>query len=605
MFPLHSILQRQLHRFHLDPATFSPELLDFLKAVNESYVNADEDIASVKRSLDISSQEFREIQKKTTEALQKYEKLINNLNIAVIQTDINGNILDANPACITILELPSKEELLKRNIKEFYRNIDDRKKLIDALQSNTKVHNYELSMKTAKDREITVLIDLAIQKRINGTIILDAIVEDITQRKMTEKALQEAHDLLEVRVLERTKELETAKASLVNVLNELMKEKKQIQLEKSKMDTILAGIGDGVWVIDPNGKILLLNTAAEKMLGIKKDEYIFTPITNLCLENQAGHMLSLEERPTFKAMQTKRTISHPLSDPIFIVRKDGTRFPAMMLSTPLFQNNELLGGVAIFRDITQDLEIDRQKNEFISIASHELRTPLTAIDGIISMLLAGEYGELGDEVKKALVDVNVSSERLIELINDLLNLSRMQEGRLIPELTRFKMAVKIQNSIDMLHNAATQKGLELKTDTIDDVEIQADPQKTSEVLDNIIGNAIKFTDTGSIVLSTNKVDEMLHIHIKDTGIGISEEGQKKLFGRFAQITTKSGRPAGTGLGLYISREILRKMGGDLWLVSTQESKGTEFCFSLPLAGTQTAKNVEELLKKQNEERRQD
>lgn len=236
-------------------------------------------------------------------------------------------------------------------------------------------------------------------------------------------------------------------------------------------------------------------------------------------------------------------------------------------------------------------EVDRLKDEFVSIASHELRTPLSAIDGIVSMIRDGEYGPINKELKQPLEDVNTSSERLINLVNDLLNLSRIAAGRMKYTLSDFLIADVITQTLQLLEPVAKQKNLLLTATDLEKSNVQGDIDKVKEILNNLIGNSLKFTDKGSITVCAKAVDGKVEVQVSDTGIGIAKEDQVKLFGQFQQLESGRGRPAGTGLGLHISREMVGKMGGDLWIEKSEKGIGSTFAFSIPKSQSELAKKV--------------
>ena len=243
-------------------------------------------------------------------------------------------------------------------------------------------------------------------------------------------------------------------------------------------------------------------------------------------------------------------------------------------------------------------EVDKLKDEFVSIASHELRTPLTAIDGLVSMILDGEYGAVNQDLKQPLEDVNTSSVRLIHLVNDMLNLSRIKAGRMKYTLSEFSIADVITEVVHLLQPISEQKGLQLTAANLDPVTVQGDSDKVKEVLNNLIGNSLKFTDKGSITVSTKADEDKIEVDVTDTGIGIAKEDQQKLFGEFAQLESGKGRPPGTGLGLHISREIVRKIGGDLWIKESDKGTRSTFAFSLPKSQSALAMRVKEEIEKE-------
>ncbi len=244
------------------------------------------------------------------------------------------------------------------------------------------------------------------------------------------------------------------------------------------------------------------------------------------------------------------------------------------------------------QDISHDKELDRLKDEFLSVASHELRTPLTAIDGLVAMIREGEYGQVNKNLLEPLEDVNTSSERLIRLVNDLLNVSRIQAGRLKYTISDFFIQPVAKEVVDLLTPIAEEKGLKLQVGSeFKEGMVSADLDKVKQILNNLIGNSFKFTDKGSITVLSSEDSETVKIFVEDTGIGISVEDQQKLFGKFQQLESGKGRPAGTGLGLYLSLQMAKKMGGNLWLEKSEKGKGSTFAFSVPKAKSTLAEKI--------------
>ena len=248
------------------------------------------------------------------------------------------------------------------------------------------------------------------------------------------------------------------------------------------------------------------------------------------------------------------------------------------------------------------LELDKLKDEFVSIASHELRTPMGAIRAFASMILAGDYGKVSENLKEPLTDIKTSTERLVLLVNDLLSVARIEAGRMKFNLVDSDINTVIKNVTDSLVPLAKQKNLDLGFKMYEGKPIlaQMDVDKVKQVLTNLIGNSLKFTDKGGITLNVQKVDDMIEVDVTDTGVGIAKEDQEKLFGKFQQANVSGDRPAGTGLGLYISREMIRKMGGEIRIKSSELGKGSTFTFSLPLADCSEAKEVKETIAQEAE-----
>src|SRR3989338_3571483 len=253
---------------------------------------------------------------------------------------------------------------------------------------------------------------------------------------------------------------------------------------------------------------------------------------------------------------------------------------------------KLIGEKTKLKTANKKLEsLDKLKDEFLSIASHELRTPLTAINGLVSMILGGEYGEVNANLREPLGDVNASSERLIHLVNYLLSLSRIQAGKMMYTFSEFSIADAVNQAVHLLLPLSEQKGLRLTIAKLEPVIIQGDSDKVKEVLNNLIGNSLKFTDKGSITISTKSEPDKINVYITDTGIGITKDDQNKLFGMFEQLESGKDKSASTGLGLHISREMVRKMGGELWIEKSETGIGSTFAFSLPVAKSKLAHEI--------------
>ncbi|OGH24928.1 MAG: hypothetical protein A3B47_02360 [Candidatus Levybacteria bacterium RIFCSPLOWO2_01_FULL_39_24] len=269
---------------------------------------------------------------------------------------------------------------------------------------------------------------------------------------------------------------------------------------------------------------------------------------------------------------------------------------SLALSERKRSEQDLIKEKANLQKANKKLEsLDKLKDEFLSIASHELRTPLTAIDGLVSMILSGEYGEVNANLKQPLQDVNTSSQRLINLVNDLLSLSRIQAGKMSYNLSEFSIADVVNQAVHLLQPLSGQKGLRLEIAKLEPIIVQGDSEKVKEVLNNLIGNSLKFTDQGSITISTKSEQDKVSVYITDTGIGITKEDQGKLFGMFEQLESAKDKPASTGLGLHISQEMIRKMRGELWIDKSEVGVGSTFAFSLPIAKSQLAQKVKRQL----------
>ncbi len=247
------------------------------------------------------------------------------------------------------------------------------------------------------------------------------------------------------------------------------------------------------------------------------------------------------------------------------------------------------------------LGLEKLKDEFVSLASHELRTPMTAIKGFISMIQEGDFGKLSKEMEEPINDIGASTDRLIHLVNDMLNVSRIEAGRLKFTLVETDLDAIIAEVISTLQPIAISKKIILDYKKQKEILVQADVDKVKQVLNNLVGNSLKFTDQGGIIITTEQEGDRIKIFIADTGMGITPDNQKKLFGKFQQISSQQkGKPIGTGLGLYLSKELVQKMGGDIWIEKSEIGKGSIFAFSLPIAKSPLANNVKIEIEKESQ-----
>ncbi|MEX0616445.1 MAG: HAMP domain-containing sensor histidine kinase [Candidatus Woykebacteria bacterium] len=256
---------------------------------------------------------------------------------------------------------------------------------------------------------------------------------------------------------------------------------------------------------------------------------------------------------------------------------------------------------ASLTEITQEVykmnaqlhDLDKAKDEFVSIVSHELRTPMTAIKSYVWLALNGRAGKLNDQMKNYLTKVYESSERLIGLINDVLDVSHIETGRIQVETQPISPLKVAQEVADTLAPRATEQEIELKIKKDEHVPMVAsDPMKLNEILVNLVGNALKFTPKGgTITVSFAKQGGFVETSVTDTGIGISKEDLSKLFTKFGRIAknySTIAQSTGSGLGLYITKNYVEIMGGKIW-INSEEGKGSTFTFSLPVASEHKAK----------------
>lgn len=229
--------------------------------------------------------------------------------------------------------------------------------------------------------------------------------------------------------------------------------------------------------------------------------------------------------------------------------------------------------------------LDASKDEFLSMASHQLRTPLTSVKGYLSMMLDGDVGKISPMQKQVLEEAFSSSERMVHLIHDFLNVSRLQTGKFMLELDDVNLAKLVAEEIKSLEKVASSHNMKLEfINNANDVTLRLDDTKIRQVVMNYIDNAIYYShpDT-SIIVEVSKTTENLELRVKDTGIGVPKSEQEHLFGKFFRATNaRKQRPDGTGVGIYLAKKVIAALGGEI-IFESKEGKGSTFGFRLPLA----------------------
>jgi len=237
------------------------------------------------------------------------------------------------------------------------------------------------------------------------------------------------------------------------------------------------------------------------------------------------------------------------------------------------------------QDLTEKLRaMDKQKDEFLSMAAHELRAPMTAIKGYVSMVMEGDTGQISEKARGFLADTNNITDRLIRLVNNMLNVSRIEEGRLTFQEEEEHLAVPVRSVFSQFVPEAERKGLKYTLKIPKQIKDKAtvDPDRIQEVIGNFISNAVKYTDEGFVEVRMSQPNEKtVRVEVVDSGPGISKEEQVKLFHKFERVESNVGKTTGTGLGLYISKLLIEKFKGEIG-VDSEAGKGSTFWFELPL-----------------------
>ncbi len=371
--------------------------------------------------------------------------------------------------------------------------------------------------------------------------------------------------------------------------------KKGIGHDKAQLEAILMAIGEGLVVIGQDGTVLIVNSTFEKYLQIDKAEMLGKP-ANEAYEMLDEHLQPIPPalRPYNIALQSGATCT---SNKYFFRRKDGSVFPSEVTAAPIEHDGEIIGVVSVCRDITKEKEVDQAKTEFVSLASHQLKTPLTTIKWYTEVLLNDDYGILTNEERQAINEVNNASRRLVSLVNDLLNVSRIDLGTFAINPEQIDLPHLCSSIVKELSILSNSKRVHLIEEYGVIPEFKGDANLLRIIIENLLTNAIKYTPSDGNIYITVKNDETnqkLLLSVRDTGYGIPEHQRSKIFSKlFRAENVMKMNVDGNGLGLYIVKSIVDSAGGSIRFDS-ELNKGTTFFVEFPITGMAEKKGTKQL-----------
>lgn len=361
----------------------------------------------------------------------------------------------------------------------------------------------------------------------------------------------------------------------------------QLTQVASKSEIIVNSITDGVVAIDPQGVIQLINPAAQNFLGWPKQDAVGLDYKSVIkLVGQNGQEVADDLSPIKQVMLSNKPASN---DTFSLVTKSGKKVLVSVAVTPVGEQARINGVILVFRDITREKEQERQRAEFISTASHEMRTPVAAMEGYLALAMNPQTATIDDKARAYLQKAYESTQHLGRLFQDLLTVSKAEDGRLMTRPAVIDVNSFMREIVDSLAQKAKDKGIGLvfapggsgQKNVMPSFYIHADPSQMREVLGNLVDNAIKYTKQGTVTVNIRAEDPDVAIEISDTGIGIPPEDVPHLFQKFYRVDNSDTREiGGTGLGLYISRRLVEANNGHIGVTSTF-GKGSTFTVKLP------------------------
>jgi len=370
-------------------------------------------------------------------------------------------------------------------------------------------------------------------------------------------------DLTEIKRKDRK-----SRKALMDVLEDVKKARKKAEEEKNRTLSIINNFTDGILVLDEKSNFFLINPKAKEFLEIKEKSMIGKSVLKLATLKPLAELLNKKGKEIFRQnLKIRESLILEITAVPAIIKKKRT------------------GTLVILHDVTREELVDKMKTEFVSLAAHQLRTPLSAVKWILKMLLDGELGRVNEEQKEFLKDGYVSNQRMINLVNDLLNVARIEEGRYVYDLILTDLRKLINPIIIFYKKECKEKKINFifKDLTKKTHKVLVDREKIRIAFENIVDNAVRYTFSGGkVTISLKCSTKEIEVCVKDTGMGIPQGQEKRIFSKFFRGTNVAKKETeGSGLGLFISKNIINAHGGKIWFKS-QENKGTAFYFTIPI-----------------------
>jgi PAS domain S-box-containing protein len=486
--------------------------------------------------------------------------IISSMGEGLLVVDRDRKITMINPAAEKLLDI-SKQDVLSRDWSEIVSTLKDTEKTPTAERSFAKTlatgkviithlddDHYYLTRMGRKFPIVSITAPLKDKRKVIGAV---KVFRDATPEKESKRIIEE-------KVRERTRQLKEEQARLLASINNLPL---------------------GFFIIDLNHNVVIINPAMQEILDSERKKWSFEELKKhfkkesidfkqFCVHCRGGAgLLGIDEVPY------GNKILRILSVPITLPGKE-----------------KVIGSAVVVEDVTEAKLLMRTKEEFFAVASHELRTPLTAIRGNTSLIQEYYSNKIQDpELKEMLSDIHLSSIRLIKIVNDFLDVSRLEQGKIEFKGESIDLVDVVKESLAELESTASEKGLylKLKESKAELPKTRGDKDRVKQIIENLTGNGIAFTEEGGVTVDINKDKEFLKVSVTDTGIGISEKNQRLLFKKFQQAGERilaRDITRGTGMGLYISKLLTEGMGGEIYLEKSEAGKGSTFVFTLPIAG---------------------
>jgi len=558
--------------------TGQPQEAEMLSAKGETVFirgypirDADGNVESiVEVALDITEQKRAEDALRKSE--EKYHRFFQTSKDCAFITSKDGFWIDMNEAAVELFGYKSRDELRQVRISEIYENPADRVKHIRVIEQQGFTKEYPVNLRRKDGSVINTLITtVAIKDDDRNVIGFQGTIRDISEQKKMEENLQKKHELLQSIFDEIPVMITLYDSNLkdFSVNKELERVLGWTNKDTQRVDLMEKCYPDESYRKEVREFMLSAGESDEwrdLKVTTKEGKVVESSWTNIILsdDRQVGIGIDITERRKIEE-ELKKHQEH-LEELV----KERTQ--------ELNEKNEELSQANIHLQ-----EMNRLKSVFLASMSHELRTPLNSIIGFTGVLLMGMAGELNDQQRKQLTIVKNSANHLLSLINDVLDISKIEAGKIDLSPEKFELKDVVREVVESFSHKIDEKLIQLLTEISEEITLYSDRRRVKQILMNLVSNAVKFTDYGNVKIGARMLnDEILEIQVTDTGIGIEEEDMNKLFNPFMQIDMSLTKNyEGTGLGLYLCKKLVNLLGGDI-SAESEYGKGSVFTFVIPL-----------------------
>lgn len=497
-------------------------------------------------------------QQELTILQSKIDKLWGFLPIAVCEINADGIIKDGNDAFFKLFSI-YKEGNYQKTLCDLF--ID--KNSFDEFLKNTNVNNQEFSFYDTNNQRIYVQTYKTGIEKSTSTFVCFYNVSDVRNLK------SEMEDKIKI----RTKDIEDSRIALLNMLEDTEEARARVEEEKVKTETIFTNFVDGLLVFNLNQELDLINAEAEKFLNIKGEKFIGKNFSELKKDKNLESLFSILGDGEKEMFRRELIIS-----PELILEVTAAFITA---------GKKKISFLVILHDITRERFIEDLKSQFVTVAAHQLRTPLSIIKWGLGMLLGGDVGKISKDQQDLLGKTFQTNERMIKLVNDLLNVSKIEEGRYLYQ----PKIVDLEELVKQVCDSSKDQAEKRKVSLIINIEkseskktIKADEEKMGLAVKNLLDNAINYTEAqGKVTIALSREKDKIHLSVADTGVGIPEKQQDRVFSKFFRgSNVVKMETDGTGLGLFIAKNVVETHNGNISFKS-KEGQGTIFSIVLPAA----------------------